>query len=49
MQEYQLPAEAIDSLTLQPLSAPTDIRQRDTEEAEKWLNKKKLKGEKVKR
>ena len=49
MQEYQLPAEAIDSLTLQPLSPPTDIRQRDTEEAEKWLNKKKLKGEKVKR
>lgn len=39
-QEYQLPAEAVDSLKLQPLKKPADIRQSDIEEARKWLEKK---------
>lgn len=39
-QDYDLPAEAVDSLALQPLTKPADIRESDTQEAEKWLKRK---------
>ena len=39
-QEYLLPPELADSLELQPIKRPSDIRPEDTEEAEKWLSKK---------
>lgn len=40
-EEYELPPTLVDSLELQPLTKVSDIRPSDTEEAEKWLNKKK--------
>lgn len=39
-QEYQLPAEAVDSMALQPLSLPTDIKESDIKAAEEWLKKR---------
>ena len=39
-QDFLLPAEAVDSLALQPLNKPVDIRQSDIEEAQKWLKRK---------
>ena len=39
-QEYQLPAEAVDSMVLQPVSPPTDIRESDIKAAEEWLKKR---------
>ena len=48
-QEYQLPPALVDTLELQPVKQATPIRDADTEEAGKWLSKKKGKGEKVKK
>lgn len=39
-EEYQLPAEAVDSMTLQPLSQPSAIRESDCKAAEEWLKQK---------
>lgn len=39
-QEYQLPAEAVDSMALQPLSPPADIQESDIKAAEEWLKKR---------
>lgn len=39
-QEYQLPAEAVDSMELQPLSPPADIQESDIKAAEEWLKKR---------
>ena len=39
-QEYLLPPELVDSIELQPIKRPSAIRSSDTEEAEKWLNKR---------
>ena len=51
--DYQLPPALADTLELPPLTRTSDIRQSDTEEAEKWLKKrekgKREKAEKVKR
>ena len=40
-QEYQIPAETVDSMELQPITKVSNVRQADIEEAEKWLTKKK--------
>ena len=40
IQEYQLPAEAVDSMALQPLRQPTDIQESDMKAAEDWLKKR---------
>ena len=40
-QEFQMPAEVVDSMALQPLKTLSNIRQNDVEDAETWLNKKK--------
>jgi len=40
-QEYQIPAETVDSMELQPITKVSTVRQADIEEAEKWLTKKK--------
>ena len=40
-QEFQLPAEIVDSMALQPLKTLSNVRQNDVEDAETWLNKKK--------
>lgn len=39
-QEYQLPAEAVGSMALQPLSPPADIQESDIKAAEEWLKKR---------
>lgn len=39
-QEYQLPPAMVDTLELQPLKQPQNIRQSDTEDAEKWLKQR---------
>ena len=40
-QDYQLPPAMVDTFALQPPSTPIDIRPADTEEAEKWLTRRK--------
>ena len=39
-QEYQLPPAIVDTLELQSLKHPMDIRQSDIEEVEKWLKRR---------
>ncbi len=43
-EDYQLPAEAVDSMTLQPLSKPSTIHESDRKTAEEWTIKKKTKN-----
>ena len=43
-EEYRLPAEAVDSMTLQPLSLPSTIHESDRKTAEEWTIKKKTKS-----
>ena len=40
-QDFGLPAEAADSLNLQPIAPPSNVRQSDVEEAGNWLAKRK--------
>ena len=39
-QEYQLPAEAVDSMALLPVSPPTDVKEDDIKSAKDWLKRK---------
>ena len=41
-QDFGMPAEAVDSLELQPLKPLSNVRQSDTEEAENWLKNKSI-------
>ena len=41
-QDFGMPAEAVDSLELQPLKPLSNVRQSDAEEAENWLKNKSI-------